>query len=278
MILTYFIVLLFGFCCGSFLNCVIYRLEKRKSFVCGRSFCPKCKHTLAWYDLIPILSFIVQKARCRYCHKKISWQYPIVEISTGLILFFIFYFLFFNHFLFSIFYLTEFLFLAIISCLLIVIFAYDLKHFIIPDKAIYPAIIFVFLGRLFGFLNFEHWNLFGNSDLGFRIFKNLKMPLVAGLSAGVFFFLIWLVSRGRWMGFGDVKLAFLLGLFLGWPNILVGLFFAFLTGSIAGLFLIVLKKKKMKSEVPFGPFLVIGTFIGLFWGEKIIHWYLSFLL
>ncbi len=262
MLLIYFIALLFGFCCGSFLNCVIYRLEKKKSFIRGRSFCPKCKHILAWYDLIPIFSFLVLQGKCRYCKKKISIQYPLVELATGLLFLLIFngspMLTTYGFQIFKLFYLL------VITCLLEIIFIYDLKHYIIPDKAVYSAIL---LSLLFVIFNSYVTN-----------YKSIINPLVAGLFAGVFFFLIWLVSRGKWMGFGDVKLAFLMGIFLGFPDILTAVFFASFIGSIVGLILIALKKKKMKSEVPFGPFLVLGTFIGLFWGEKIIHWYLSFLL
>ncbi len=265
MLLIYFIALLFGFCCGSFLNCVIYRLEKKKSFIRGRSFCPKCKHILAWYDLIPIFSFLVLQGKCRYCKKKISIQYPLVELATGLLFLLIFngspMLTTYGFQIFKLFYLL------VIACLLEIIFIYDLKHYIIPDKIVYSAIAIVFLGHLFGI-----------SNLGFRIFENLKMPFVAAITAGIFFFLIWLVSRGKWMGFGDVKLAFLMGLILGFPNILVALFLAFFLGAIIGLGLIFSGRKTLKSEIPFGPFLITGTFIGLFCGGQIINWYLSFLI
>lgn len=103
------------------------------------------------------------------------------------------------------------------------------------------------------------------------------MPLLAGISAAGFFFLIWLVSRGKWMGFGDVKLGFLIGLFLGFPNVLVALFLAFFVGAIIGTGLMLVGKKKLKSEVPFGPFLITGIFLALFWGERLVEWYLNLL-
>jgi len=233
------VVFLLGLAVGSFLNCLIYRLEKNKSFLQGRSFCPFCHHKLSWPDLIPVLSFLFLKGKCRYCHKKISWQYPLVEIFTGLI-----FFLIFN------FQLPIFNF--IIAPFLIVIFVYDLKHFLIPDKIIYPAIIITAL------FNFQIINL------------------LSALAAAGFFLAIVLASRGRWMGVGDIKLGFLMGLLLGFPNILVSLFLAFMMGAIIGIGLIVFGKKTLKSEVPFGPFLVGGTFIALFWGEQLINWYLSF--
>jgi prepilin signal peptidase PulO-like enzyme (type II secretory pathway) len=257
-------VFLFGLIVGSFLNCVIYRLEQKQSFLQGRSFCPHCKHTLSWQDLIPVFSFLFLKGKCQYCNKKISIQYPLVEIATGILFLLIlnFKFLIFNEFLiFNFETITYFLYLLIISSLLIIVFVYDLKHFIIPDKVIFPAIIIA--------LGFRVWDLVGHWSLEFGIFH----PFIAAFGASGFFLFIVLVSRGKWMGVGDIKLAFLMGLLLGFPYILVALFFSFLIGAIIGIGLILAKRKTMKSEVPFGPFLVIGTFIALFLGEIIINWY-----
>lgn len=254
----YITVFIFGLCAGSFLNCVIYRLEKGKSFTKGRSFCPKCKHVLNALDLIPVVSFLMLRGKCRYCKKKISSQYLLVEIFTGLLFVLIFGHLTFGFDLSFDIWILTFLYLLTIACFLIIIFIYDLKHYIIPDKIIYPAIGLAFLYRI---VNLE----------------TLQTAFIAGIAAAAFFFLIWLISKGKWMGFGDVKLAFFMGLFLGWPGILVGLFSAFLIGSAVGIALILLAKKKLKSEVPFGPFLITGTFLALFWGQHLINWYLSLL-
>ena len=269
------IIFIFGISVGSFLNCVIYRLEIKQSFLKGRSFCPKCYHILRWYDLIPILSFIFLKGKCRYCGERISLQYPLVEISTGLIFLQIFNFQFpiFNEFSISNFQnFGRLIYLWLISSLLIIIFVYDLKHYIIPDKIIYPAIGITFVFRI---LDFGHWDLLRIWDLGSGILRSLQTPLITGVSAGAFFFLLWLVSGGKWMGLGDAKLAFFMGLSLGFPNILVGIFSAFFLGAIIGLALIAFGKKSLKSKIPFGPFLVTGTFIALFFGEKIINCYLN---
>jgi len=247
-VFIFMVVFLTGLVVGSFLNCVIYRLNTKESFLFSRSHCPKCHHILKWYDLIPILSFIIVKGKCRYCQKKISWQYPLVEIFTGLI----FLLLVTCHLS-----LVTLIYYIVVSSLLIVIFVYDLKHYIIPDKIIYPAIITALI------FNFQ-----------FSIFNS---SILSGLGAAGFFFLFWLISRGRWMGFGDVKLGFFMGLFLSWPNILVALFSAFFIGAIIGIGLIALGKKTLKSQVPFAPFLVIGTFIALFWGQNLINWYINLL-
>jgi len=256
-------VFLFGLIVGSFLNCVIYRLEQKQSFLGGRSFCPHCKHTLSWQDLIPVFSFLFLKGKCRYCQKRISWQYPLVEIATGILFVLLLNYELgiMNYEIFSFKFIAYFLFLILNSSFLILIFVYDLKHFIIPDKVVFPAIIIA--------LGFRVWDLISHWSLEFGVFH----PFIAAFGASGFFLLIVLISRGKWMGVGDIKLAFLMGLLLGFPYILVALFFSFLIGAIIGIGLILAKRKTMKSEVPFGPFLVIGTFIALFLGEIIINWY-----
>jgi leader peptidase (prepilin peptidase)/N-methyltransferase len=281
------IIFILGLIVGSFLNCVIFRLEKEESFLMGRSYCPKCGHKLNWRDLVPILSFIFLKGRCYYCKEKISWQYPIVEISTALIFLLIFNFSalggsalgwqsisslpqpYFNLIFIS--------YLFLVFCFLMVIFVSDLKTFIIPDKIIFPAIAVVFIYRVFGFLELNHWKFIENWNLEIENLNISLNYLYSGIAAGLFFLLIFLVSRGKWMGFGDVKLAFFMGLFLGFPKILVALFLSFFLGAIIGIGLVLTEKKKLKSEIPFGPFLIIGTFIAFFWGSGIANWYFNLL-
>jgi len=241
-------------------------LEVGDSALRGRSYCPHCKHTLSPTDLIPLLSFLFLKGRCRYCKGKISWQYPLVEAATGILFVSIFNFQFpiFNQLSIFNFQTISLLYSFFVVGILIVVFVYDLKHYIIPDKVIYPAIVITFIYQLFGI-----WKL----DIG--NFELLTDPFIAGSIASIFFLAIVLISRGTWMGLGDVKLAFWMGLVLGFPHILVALFLAFWLGAIIGIGLIVAGKRTLKSEVPFGPFLVIGTFITLFWGEKLMSWYFS---
>jgi len=259
-----FVIFIFGLSVGSFLNCVIYRLvlpnpaRRDLGGLKGRSYCPHCKHNLGWQDLIPILSFLILKGKCRYCQKPISLQYPLVELATG-ILFLLIVFHFSSDFLFSIFCL-------LISCFLIIIFVYDLKHYIIPDRVIYPAIAIALIFNTFYSIFIIH-----NS-------KFLIQSLLSALGAASFFLIIVLVSRGRWMGIGDIKLAFFMGLFLSFPGILIALFSAFLIGAVLGLWLVAFGKKTMKSEVPFGPFLVTGTFIALFFSQPLINWYWNLFL
>ena len=273
-----FIVFLFGLVVGSFLHSVIYRLGKGESALKGRSYCPQCKHPLSWQDLIPLLSFALLQGKCRYCRAKISWQYPLVELGTATLFVVIFNFQFsiFNEF--SVFQFSTLFYLWVIASLLVVIFVYDLKHYIIPDKVLYPAIALAFFWRLLESIVNVIPNLIGDPALWIPAFAGMTGMVLAGLGAGAFFFAIYALSKGRAMGFGDVKLAFFLGLFLGWPNILVALFSAFTMGALVGIALIAAKKKQLRSQVPFGPFLIGGTFFALLFGEAITHWYLGLLM
>ena len=248
----YFFIFFLGLAVGSFLNCIIYRLHAGQSFLKGRSFCPFCKHQLSWPDLIPIFSFLALKGRCRHCRQKISFQYPLVELATGVLFLIV---------SLSVSDTDRLICLITISCFLVIIFVYDLKHYIIPDKVVYPAIGITLIYHLLR-LNLEPERF----SLG---------VFWAAFGAAAFFGTIVLISRGRWIGVGDVKLAFLMGLILGFPNILVALFLAVLLGAIMGIGLIISGKKTLRSEVPFGPFLVTGTFVALFWGQDLANWYLN---
>lgn len=252
--MTSLFVFVFGLMIGSFLNALIYRLEEGESVLHGRSYCPRCKHPLAWYDLIPLLSFVALRGRCRYCAKPISPQYPLVELTTGLLFLFVYNLVGLS---------LNGAYLWAIASLLTVIFAYDLKYFLIPDKVVYLAIGLALVYQIL---------------VGVGNVEALLGATISALSASVFFLAIYLVSKGRWMGFGDVKLAFFMGAFLGWPDIVVALFFAFALGAVVGLLLITLKKKGLKSEVPFAPFLIMGTAIAFFFGSAIVHWYLGLFL
>ncbi len=277
-IFFYFLIFIFGLIVGSFLNCVVFRLEKNESFLKGRSYCPFCRHSLNFFDLVPLFSFLFLKGRCRYCQKPISWQYFLVEIATGLTFLLIFIFFAPLNMELSAQTILSLIYYWAITCFLIVIFVYDLKHYIIPDKAIYPAIIIAFIFRFFEVLSFNDWNFFGIFDFGITAFEPIFFPILSAVLASSFFLAIVLVSKGQWMGVGDIKLAFLMGLMLGWPNILIALFLAFLIGALVGVFLILKNKKTFKSEIPFGPFLILGTFIALFFGSQIMDWYVVFFL
>ena len=269
-------IFIFGLLIGSFLNTVIYRLKTGESILFLRSHCPFCKHTLGFFDLIPIFSFVFLGGRCRYCKKKISWQYPLVELATGIL---------FVLFSYQIIELSSYAAIEQLSfwsigslvlqlffvSILIVIFVYDLKHSIIPDKVVWLGIT-VFL--IFNGLAVLVQLLFVSKP-GF--ISSFLGGLLAAALAGGFFLILVLVSRQKWMGWGDVKLGILIGLILGWPNILVALFLAFVSGALVGGALVLAKKKTLKSQIPFGPFLSGSTIIAMLVGEKILDWYLGLL-
>ena len=234
------VVLALGLVIGSFLNVVVYRLPRGLGFVRGRSFCPKCKHKINWFDNVPVISFLILKGRCRFCGRKISWRYPLIELLAGA--------------LFYLSYLSHLSFLSyLLICGLVVIFFIDLEHQIIPDEIVIPLSIL-----------FLVYFLMTNPQL---LITNY---LITALISFLFLYFIFLLTKGRGMGLGDVKLAFLMGLVLGFPKIVVAFYLAFLTGAFVGVILILLGKAKLKQKIAFGPFLVFGTIFSLLWGEKIV--------
>ena len=239
----------FGLIIGSFLNVVIIRLNTEKSFG-GRSACMSCQNKLCWYELIPLISFFVLKGRCRTCKTRISATYPLVELIAGLIfatLFLKFQDLFFlNTLIFS----FAYAYYTAAFSLLVVIAVYDLRHKIIPD-----ALSFV-LGIL-GFVG-----LFFFNSHGFYPHVPSILEFLSGILIALPLYLFWLVSSGTWMGLGDAKLAIGLGWLLGLSRALSGVVVAFWIGAIVGLSLVIFSKKhRMKSEIPFAPYLILGTLL-----------------
>ena len=246
------------------MNVVIFRLKTGGEIINSRSQCPHCKEKLSWYELIPLVSFIIQLGKCRKCGKSISWQYPLVEFFTGLL--FLAGFVYFNPdgliagLQFP--YIIYNLFLWITFCFLIIVFVYDLKHYLVEDKVIYPAIIIALVFNIYLWINSGSLSV-------------LTSAIAAALIVGGFFLTIILVSRGKWMGAGDVKIGIFMGLVLGLPQTLIALFLAFLLGTVVSIILLILKKKTLKSEIPFGPFLVLATIIALFFSSVLLNWYLG---
>jgi prepilin signal peptidase PulO-like enzyme (type II secretory pathway) len=244
------IFLIFGLIIGSFLNVVILRLNTERSFG-GRSGCMSCMNTLSWYELIPVFSFLGLRGRCKNCKAKISIQYPIVELITGFIfaaLFLKFQNIFFYNTV-PVFSFT-YAYYAVAFSLLLVIAVYDIRHKIIPDKLSLVLGIWSFLG------------LFFFSSSGFYPHIPSILELASGLIIAAPFALFWLVSSGKWMGLGDAKLAISFGWLLGLSRALSGVVVAFWVGAIVGLTLVIFSKKHgMKSEIPFAPYLVLGTLI-----------------
>ena len=233
---------------GSFLNVLIYRIPRKISFSNGRSFCPNCGHKLSFFDLIPIVSFILLKGRCRYCKEKISFIYPLVETLTGLIFFLSF--LFYGY---SLYYLKFIIF----SSVLILISIIDLETMEIPDEP-------VFFGLFFGviFLLIE---------------KNYFNTLIGLIIPPIIFFLIILISRGG-MGGGDFKLSFLFGLYLGFPKVIPWFFLSFIIGFFPAIYMLISKKATRKTPLPFGPFMSLSGIITFLFGSQIIRFYNKLML
>ncbi len=284
----YLLLFIFGSAIGSFLNVLTIRYQPDKSLlsrdvISGRSSCPFCRNRLKWYELIPLFSFVIQKGRCRNCRQKLSWQYPIVELLTGLLFVLIFRRLFFiyNPFhlvllgesLFS-FYLITVLWL-IIAAIYLTISIIDLKHQIIPD-GLNIFLFLIVLGLIAGgfqnsFLG-PYKLLFGPQNINIWI-----NHLIAGLAALLFFVLIFFLWQGKGMGLGDLKLVAVSGFLLGWPDISLALILAFFSGALVSIFLMLYKKKTFKDSVPFGPFLTLGVFLVFFFGEIILRFYFNLL-
>ncbi|KAF1086553.1 Type 4 prepilin-like proteins leader peptide-processing enzyme [Sporotomaculum syntrophicum] len=240
------LVFIIGACIGSFLNVCIYRLPRGQSVVSNPSHCPGCGRRLGVPDLVPLLSYVLLKGRCRYCGERISARYPLVELLTALL------FLVAYHF-WGLQWQTVamWLFFAVLVTAAFI----DFQHKIIPDELILAGGV---LGLPLVFL----------SGPG-----KLVDGLIGFLFAGLLFLFIAVVSNGG-MGGGDIKLSALMGLYLGFPNIIVALFSSFLLGGLSGIALMALRAKNRKDSVPFGPFLAFGSVLAAFYSGQIIRWYL----
>ena len=237
----YLALFFFGIICGSFANVCIYRLPENKSIVTGRSSCPNCKKKIIWYDNIPLLSFILLKSKCRFCKKPINSQYFIVELITAISFVSIYYF----------FGLTlAALLLSILSVFFIIIFFIDLKHFIIPNELTFPLMIIGF------FKSFD-------PNLNQTIFPNYVNSLIGGVFG---YLIIWLiiffykkVRKKDGMGLGDAKLLAVVGFWFGWFSIPFTIFMSSVVALIFVLPSLINKSRKMSSQIPFGPYIIIAA-------------------
>lgn len=251
-------VLILGILVGSFLNTVIWRLEKKKSFLRGRSHCPDCNAQLAAKDLVPIISWLSLRGRCRYCQGQISPRYLIIELSTGLI--------FVGSFIFIIQNLAfpsladpvflKLVLLWIISSFLIVIFTVDLRTNLILNRTLIYLIPFVLA-----------WTLID------RGLEGIMGSLIGLLVAGILFWILVIVSGEKWMGAGDAKFALVIGFLVSWPVVMVLLTFAFLGGALVGITMMLSGKANRKTALPFGTFLAAATWIALIYGEQIANYF-----
>jgi len=242
------LVFIFGITIGSFLNVCIYRIPKKEDIAVERSHCMHCGHVLQWYELIPLFSFLIQGGKCRSCKKKISWQYPIVEFLNAALWLLI---LYFNGLQWN----TLLYFLAT-SCM-IVVFVIDERTQEIPFGC---NVFLAVLGLVQLALDYKHWYIY----------------VIGFFAVSVFFYLIALVSKGKWMGGGDIKLMAAAGLLLGWKEILLALGIGCVLGSV--IHLIRMKVSKKSNQLAFGPYLVLGIYIMFPFGNMILDWYMKFVL
>lgn len=255
-------VFILGLFVGSFLNVVIYRLHRAESFVKGFSKCLFCGHRLYPMDLFPLFSFVFLRGKCRYCKTKISWQYFLVELATacGFVLIFTHIFTETNIIFWlnnlDLLALAQLFFWWLMLCFLLIIFVYDLKYYLILDQVSLPAIVLAFVINLF---------------FGFA-WQALLLAVVVG---GGFFLLQFLLSKGKWIGGGDVRIGLLMGALLSWPKVLTALFLAYVLGGLFATGLLLFKKKSWGDKLPFGTFLTLATFIVLLYGEALIRWYFN---
>lgn len=263
---TLFAVALFflGLCLGSFVNAAVWRIKNKKDLLRDRSECTHCHHKLAWYDLIPVFSWVFLKGKCRYCKKPISAQYPLVEL--GVAAFFVASLAFWPYGFSNTTDLLLFAIWLIAGVGLAILFVYDIRWLLLPDRVVFPLIG---LGVAVTILH----GLEATSLISFLtdVFGSL-------LALSGFYLALFMLSGGRWVGFGDVKLGAALALLLcDWKLALLTLFLANLIGTLAFTPALVTKKLKRSSHVPFGPFLIAGFLVAGLFGPQIIDWYTSFI-
>lgn len=274
------VLVVFGLAFGSFVNAWVWRVhqqslpkkkraasDKELSIARGRSMCPHCKHTLAWYDLLPVISWLALRGKCRYCHKAVSRQYPAVELVT--VALFVVSYLFWPQDLApqsSVFSLQSSVFvlwLASLVCLM-ALFVYDVRWMLLPNRIVLPLTVVAGLSAIVTVIAADN-----------PFIAILKVVGAIAIASGVFY-VLFQVSAGRWIGGGDVKLGFALGLLLAKPELaFVMIFLASVIGIIAALPSLLKGKGNMQSKMPFGPCLIAATVVMVLFGDRIVTWYAS---
>ncbi|MDY0211473.1 MAG: prepilin peptidase [Desulfuromonadaceae bacterium] len=252
-VIAYAAVFVFGAVVGSFLNVCIYRIPLRQSIVFPASHCPACNSALRWYHNIPVLSFLVLRRQCGFCHKPISWRYPAVELLNALLYLAVFHV--------SAFSMTSLVLFLFVSSLIVITFI-DIDHRIIPDVISLPGVIVGFAASFV--LPWVSWQ---DSILG---------ALLGGGSLFAVAYLYALFTGKEGMGGGDIKLLAMVGAFLGYKAILPVIFFSSLMGTAVGVPLMLIKRADGRLAIPFGPFIASASLVYLFAGAQIIRWYLGF--
>lgn len=253
--LNLILVFVLGSVVGSFLNVCIYRIPQKQSIVFPPSHCPDCNTKLKPADLIPVLSYLFYKGKCRYCGETISIQYPFIELLTGIV-----YLLLFIKFGYSV----DFIFFVVLCTLLIIISGIDYEHKIIPDGIALGILVIAIIYK-----SITYFYL--------RLPVDWIGSLIGLLIGGGFLLLVALVSRGG-MGGGDIKLMGVLGFWLGWKLTIVAMLISFITGALLSALLLLFKIKGRKDVIPFGPFIALAAFITILKGNKLLYWYLKNIL
>lgn len=266
-------LIFFGLALGSFVNALVWRLHQQEnaktksqkqkySIMSGRSICPKCKNHLAWFELIPLFSWLFQAGKCRHCQKPISAQYPLVELTMAVV------FIASYHFWPTD--LTEsgqkllFVGWLLSSVALLALAVYDLRWSILPSRIIYPALAIALSARLVYIFFFESQN----------VLKSLWLLTLSILISAGFFWLLFQVSKGKWIGYGDIRLGFLTGTLLADPLLAyLMIFIASLLGSLAVLPGLISGSKKLNTQIPYGPFLILATAILVIFGDDLVGFY-----
>ena len=248
-------IFIFGLVIGSFISAFTYRWPRDISVQKGRSFCDNCNTKISWYDNIPLLSFILLGGKCRKCKNTISSRYPLIELLTALL--FVTVFTFKGQALQGNWWILPYL--LVITAALVAIFVIDLENKLIPDEAVFFIFILAFLVLLV------------SSNPSFYLI------LFSAFAASTFFLLLNLITKGRGMGLGDVKLVLAMALFfIDLKMLLTWLFVSFITGAVVGIFLIAIGKAKFGKQIPFGPFIIASFFITLFWGDLLVKYILPY--
>jgi leader peptidase (prepilin peptidase)/N-methyltransferase len=263
------VLIVLGLCFGSFINALVWRVHQQSkgktqrnlSLLHGRSMCPHCRHELAAQDLVPVLSWFVLGARCRYCQKPISIQYPMVEAATAAA--FALSYVFWPQALHAGGQWTLFITWLAVLVGLIALLVYDAKWLLLPNKIVYPAFFTALAGRL-------AYIIFFASDKSHSFWL---LIFSVSIASGVFWALYHL-SHGRWIGYGDVRLGLVTGTVLAKPSLsLLMIFLASILGTLASLPGLVSGSRSFTSKLPFGPFLIVATAISLLFGPNLIDWY-----
>lgn len=256
-----------GAAVGSFLNVLIARSLQGDDWLTGRSKCDHCQKSIRWFDLVPVFSYLMLRGKSRCCQQTLSLSHPVVEFLSGALFVWWYWIGIFIYFQLagSPFSVIQPMFWLISALILLVVVVFDARYMVIPDIATLTLTVLVFLYRLLLVVS------------GVMRVEDLGLSLIAAAGFFVFYYGLWYFTKGKGIGFGDVKLSLPISLLAGWPRSLVAIFAAFVIGGIYASFLLLSGKRKIGAKIPFGPYMVVGLFVALLWGDRLLSWYWSLL-